>query len=236
MHPTELVFVLDQSRDVTEQQFEQMKEMTSSLVNGVRVRENSCPVGARIAILSYNSHAKHLIRFSDAYKKNRLLREIEAIPYERSTDDREIGKVMRFISRNVFKRTFPGAHTRRIATFFSSGQSADTQSITTATMEFAALDIIPVVIAFSNVPSIKRAFAVRSICFSRDFFFFLAEIVGWIYSEASIRKYRIILFITRSQEIPLSALSCFILTSTVYEIIGIIVIPIVLMRKLSLEI
>ncbi|XP_015995750.2 collagen alpha-6(VI) chain isoform X2 [Rousettus aegyptiacus] len=159
VHPTELVFVLDQSRDVTEQQFEQMKEMTSSLVNGVRVRENSCPVGARIAILSYNSHAKHLIRFSDAYKKNRLLREIEAIPYERSTDDREIGKVMRFISRNVFKRTFPGAHTRRIATFFSSGQSADTQSITTATMEFAALDIIPVVIAFSNVPSIKRAFA-----------------------------------------------------------------------------
>ncbi|ELK16748.1 Collagen alpha-6(VI) chain [Pteropus alecto] len=160
VHPTELVFALDQSRDVTEQQFEQMKEMMSSLVNGVRVRENSCPVGARIAILSYSSHARHLIRFSDTYKKNRLLREIEAIPYQRSTDDREIGKVMRFISRNVFKRTFPGAHTRRIATFFSNGQSADAQSIATATMEFSALDIIPVVIAFSNVPSIKRAFAI----------------------------------------------------------------------------
>nr|XP_035948438.1 collagen alpha-6(VI) chain isoform X4 [Halichoerus grypus] len=160
VHPTELVFALDQSRDVTKQEFERMKELLSSLVRGIRVRENSCPVGARIAILTYTSHARHLIRFSDAYKKNQLLREIEAIPYERSSESREIGKVMRFIARNVFKRTLPGAHARRIATFFSSGQSADAQTITTATMEFSALDIIPVVIAFSNVPSIKRAFAI----------------------------------------------------------------------------
>uniref|UniRef100_A0A671FED6 Collagen type VI alpha 6 chain n=1 Tax=Rhinolophus ferrumequinum TaxID=59479 RepID=A0A671FED6_RHIFE len=160
VHPTELVFVLDQSRDVTEQEFEQMKKMMSSVVSSIRVRDNSCPVGARIAVLSYNSHARHLIRFSDAYKKPRLLKEIEAIPYERSSDGREIGHAMRFISRNVFKRTLPGAHTRRIATFFSSRQSADAQSITTATMEFSALDIIPVVIAFSNVPAIKRAFMI----------------------------------------------------------------------------
>nr|XP_060496881.1 collagen alpha-6(VI) chain [Panthera onca] len=160
VHPTELVFALDQSRDVTRQEFERMKELMSSLVRGVRVRENSCPVGARIAVLTYSSHARHLIRFSDAYKKSQLLRKIEAIPYERSSDSREIGKAMRFISRNVFKRTLPGAHTRRIATFFSSGQSTDAQTIAAATMEFGALDIIPVVIAFSNVPSIKRAFAI----------------------------------------------------------------------------
>ncbi|XP_046502592.1 collagen alpha-6(VI) chain [Equus quagga] len=160
VHPTELVFALDQSRDVTEQEFERMKEIVSAFVRGIRVQENSCPVGARVAILSYNSHTRHLIRFSDTYKKNQLLREIEAIPYERSSAGREIGKTMRFISRNVFKRTLSGPHTRRIATFFSSGQSADAQSIATATMEFSALDIIPVVIAFSNVPSIKRAFMI----------------------------------------------------------------------------
>ncbi|XP_054451751.1 collagen alpha-6(VI) chain [Pteronotus mesoamericanus] len=160
VHPTELVFALDQSQDVTKQEFEQMKEMMSSLVGSVRVRDSSCPVGARIAILSYNSQVRQHIRFSDTYKKNRLLREIKAIPYEKSSDGREIGKAMRFISRNVFKRTYPGAHTRRIATFFSNGQSADAQSIATAAMEFSALDIIPVVIAFNNVPSIKRAFAI----------------------------------------------------------------------------
>nr|XP_023395803.1 collagen alpha-6(VI) chain [Loxodonta africana] len=160
VHPTELVFALDQSRDVTRQDFERMKAMILSLMREVKVRDNSCPVGARVAVLSYNSHTRHLIRFSDTYSKSRLLREIEAIPYESSSDGREIGKAMRFISRNVFKRTLPGAHTRRIATFFSSGQSADAHSITTATMEFSALDITPVVIAFSNTPSVKRAFAI----------------------------------------------------------------------------
>ncbi|EGW05664.1 Collagen alpha-6(VI) chain [Cricetulus griseus] len=160
VHPTELVFVLDQSRDVTEQDFGRMKEMMASLVRDVKVRETSCPVGARVAILSYNSHTKHLIRFSDVYRKDQLLRAIEALPYERSPDSRDIGKAMRFISRNIFKRTLPGAHVRKIATFFSSGQSADVQSITTAAMEFSALDIVPVVIAFSNVPSIKRAFSI----------------------------------------------------------------------------
>ncbi|XP_036049679.1 collagen alpha-6(VI) chain [Onychomys torridus] len=160
VHPTELVFVLDQSRDVTEQDFERMKGMMASLVRDVKVRETSCPVGARVAILSYNSHTRHIIRFSDTYRKDQLLREIKALPYERSSDSRDIGKAMRFVSRNVFKRTLPGAHVRKIATFFSSAQSADIQSITTAAMEFSALDIVPVVIAFSNVPSIKRAFSV----------------------------------------------------------------------------
>ncbi|GAB1294611.1 Collagen alpha-6(VI) chain [Apodemus speciosus] len=160
VHPTELVFVLDQSRDVTEQDFERMKGMMVSLVRDVKVREASCPVGARVAILAYSSHTSHLIRFSDAYRKDRLLREIKALPYERSSDSREIGKAMRFISRNVFKRTLPGAHVRRIATFFSGGQSADAQTITTAAMEFSALDIVPVVIAFSSVPSVKRAFSI----------------------------------------------------------------------------
>lgn len=160
VHPTELVFVLDQSRGVTQDEFEHMKEMMSSVVQTIRVRDHNCPVGARVAILSYSSHTRHLVRFSDAYSKTRLLQEIEAIPFETSSENREMGKAMRFISRNVFKRTLPGPHTRRIATFFSSGQSNDVQTITTATMEFSALDIVPVVIAFNNVPSVKRAFAV----------------------------------------------------------------------------
>uniref|UniRef100_A0A8C5YKE6 Collagen type VI alpha 6 chain n=1 Tax=Marmota marmota marmota TaxID=9994 RepID=A0A8C5YKE6_MARMA len=160
VHPTELAFALDQSRDVTEEEFQRMKGIVASLVRDVKVRENHCPVGARVAVLSYDSHARHLVRLSDTYRKDQLLREIEAVPYERSSEGREMGKAMRFISRNVFKRTLPGTSTRRIATFFSSGPSADAQSIAAATMEFSALDIIPVVIAFSNVPSVKRAFAI----------------------------------------------------------------------------
>ncbi|XP_012518728.1 PREDICTED: collagen alpha-6(VI) chain [Propithecus coquereli] len=160
VHPTELVFALDQSRDVTEEEFERMKGMVASLVRDVKVREASCPAGARVAILSYSSHARHLVRLSDAYRKNRLLREIQAIPYERSSASREIGKAMRFISRNVFKRTLPGAHTRRVATLFSSGQSSDAQAVVAAAMEFSALGVVPVVVAFGNVPAVRRAFAI----------------------------------------------------------------------------
>nr|XP_058921448.1 collagen alpha-6(VI) chain-like [Kogia breviceps] len=160
VHPTELVFALDQSRGVTEPEFARMKEMTTSLLGGLRVREKHCPVGARVAVLTYNSHARLLIRFSDAYRKDRLLRQIEALPYERSASSRDIGKAMRFVSRNVFKRTLPGAHTRRIATFFSGGPSVDAQTITTAGLEFSALDIIPVVITFSQVPAIKHSFVI----------------------------------------------------------------------------
>ncbi|XP_074228313.1 collagen alpha-6(VI) chain isoform X2 [Camelus bactrianus] len=161
VHPTELVFALDQSRGVTEPEFVRMKEMMSSVVRGLRVREHSCPAGARVAVLAYDSHARHLIRFSDAYGKDRLLREIQALPYERSSAGREVGQAMRFVSRHVFKRALPGAHTRRVATFFSGGPSADPQTITTATLEFSALDIIPVVIAFTNVPSVRRSFAIE---------------------------------------------------------------------------
>ncbi|XP_006883459.1 PREDICTED: collagen alpha-6(VI) chain [Elephantulus edwardii] len=160
VHPIELVFALDQSRDVTQQDFEKMKAAVVSLVTDIRVREDSCPVGARVAIVSYDSQARHLIRFSDVYTKGQLLREVEALPFERSSQGREIGRAMRFVARNVFKRTLPGTHTRRIATFFSSGQSGDVHSVTTATMEFSALDIVPVVIAFSSVPAVRRAFSI----------------------------------------------------------------------------
>lgn len=161
MHPTELVFALDQSRGITEPEFTWMKEMMTSLLSGLRVRENHCPAGARVAVLTYDSHTRLLIRFSDAYRKDRLLREIKALPYEQSTSSRDIGKAMMFVSRNVFKRMLPGAHARRIATFFSGGPSADAQTITTAGLEFSALDIIPVVITFGQVPTIERSLVVR---------------------------------------------------------------------------
>lgn len=160
VYPTELVFALDQSRSVTEPEFVRMKAMLSSLLSGLRVREDHCPAGARVAVLAYDSHARLLIRFSDTYRKDRLLREIEALPYERSTASRDIGKAMRFVSRHVFKRMLPGSHSRRIATFFSGGPSVDPQTITTAGLEFSALDIIPVVIAFNQVPAVRRSFAI----------------------------------------------------------------------------
>ncbi|XP_038597787.1 collagen alpha-6(VI) chain-like [Tachyglossus aculeatus] len=160
VHPTELAFALDLSRGVTEQSFERMKDMILSIVNDTKIRESNCPAGTRVAVVSYDSNIRHHIRLTDSPTKNQLLREIKAIPYGSSSNGREIGKAMRFVAKNVFKRTLRGPLVRKVTTVFSHGPSSDLSSITTATLEFSALDIIPVVIAFSNMPAVKKAFMI----------------------------------------------------------------------------
>lgn len=145
-----------------------MREIIITLVNQTRIRESNCPVGARIAVVSYNANTHYLIRFSDFKSKKLLLQELKSLSYQRSSSGRDIGGSMRFVARNVFKRTPPGANVRKVAVFFSNGQSANTVSINTAVLEFSALDILPVVIAFKNIPEVNRAFLVRNYLFPLD--------------------------------------------------------------------
>lgn len=172
VHPTDLVFALDQSPGVTAQAFSRMKEMASAVLRDLRVRTGGCAVGARVAVLTYGgAGTQQLVRFSDALDQSQLLSTLQAIAHEAAASSGGgLGHAMRFISRHVFKRTLPGTHTRRVATFFSAGPAdpSDAQELTTAAMELGALDIIPVVIAFGAVPAVRRAFAVRpSSCQSR---------------------------------------------------------------------
>lgn len=164
VHPTDLVFALDQSPGVTAQAFARMKEMASAVLRDLRVRTGGCAVGARVAVLTYGgAGTQQLVRFSDALDQSQLLSTLQAIAHEAAASSGGgLGRAMRFISRHVFKRTLPGTHTRRIATFFSAGPAdpSDAQELTTAAMELGALDIIPVVIAFGAVPAVRRAFAI----------------------------------------------------------------------------
>ncbi|CAI5788343.1 Hypothetical predicted protein [Podarcis lilfordi] len=160
VYPTDLVFALDVSQDTTPQIFEQMREMVIAVVNNTQIRESNCPVGARVAVVSYNSDTHYLIRFSDFHNKQRLLQEIAKLSYQRSTGRRDTGASMRFVARNVFKRTLPGANMRKVAVFFSNGPSDNGDSLSTAVLEFSAFDIHPAVIAFKTIPSIYRAFAI----------------------------------------------------------------------------
>ncbi|XP_062980615.1 collagen alpha-6(VI) chain-like [Elgaria multicarinata webbii] len=159
VYPTELVFALDVSQDTTPQLFERMREIVIGIVNDIKFRESNCPVGARVAVVSYNSDTHYLIRFSDFHRKSRLLQELRALSYQRSTSRRDIGGSMRFVARNAFKRTLQGANVRKVAVFFSNGPSDNPSSIDTAVLEFSALDIHPVVVAFKNIPEVNRAFA-----------------------------------------------------------------------------
>ncbi|KAJ7322544.1 hypothetical protein JRQ81_018831, partial [Phrynocephalus forsythii] len=157
---TELVFALDVSQDTTLSLFQHMKKIVIETVNGIKIRESNCPVGARVALVSYSSDTHYLIRFSDFRSKSRLLRAVNALSYPRSTSRRDLGGSMRFVARNVFKRTLQGDNVRKVAVFFSNGPSVDPVSINTAILEFSALDIVPAVIVFNNIMDINQSFAV----------------------------------------------------------------------------
>ncbi|MBN3325894.1 CO6A6 protein, partial [Atractosteus spatula] len=158
VYPTELVVALDMSEDVTPQAFERMQNIAVNLLQDLTVSESNCPTGARVAVVSYSSTTKYLIRFSDYHRKKQLIRAIRNIPLERTASRRNIGAAMRFVARNVFKRVRRGVLMRKVAIFISNGASQEASPIVTAALEFKALDITPVIIAFRNVPNVRRAF------------------------------------------------------------------------------
>ncbi|KAM4687597.1 uncharacterized protein O3C94_006094 [Discoglossus pictus] len=157
-YPTEMVIALDMSNDVTPAVYKRMIDMVTDILNEITVRESNCPNGARVAVVSYSSNIKYHIRFSDFQNKNKLITAVKNIPLEKTSRGRDIGNGMRYVARNIFKRSLKGATVRKIALFFSNGRSDDATSINTSVMEYSALGIIPAVIAFNPLPVIKRAF------------------------------------------------------------------------------
>lgn len=159
VYPTEVVFALDSSQDVPSAAFQRMKDITISLVEKMEISVSNCPKGARVSVVTYSNTVQHLIRFSDFKKKNLLLDEIRKILPEKTTAQRNIGEAMRFVGRNIFKRIRHGVLIRKVLVFFANGRSQDAASINTAVLELGALNIVPAVIAFEDVPNVKTAFA-----------------------------------------------------------------------------
>ncbi|XP_066547505.1 collagen alpha-6(VI) chain-like [Amia ocellicauda] len=187
-YPTELVLAFDMSEDVSSPVFERMRKVALKLLEDISIAESNCPTGARVAVLSYSSTTKYLIRFSDYHRKKHLIEAIKNIPHERTSNHRNIGAAMRFVARNVFKRTRQGVLMRKVALFISNGASQEATHITTAVMEFKALDITPAVIAFKDVPNVKRAFRVmgHSFFFKTIFIFRLYIKLTWPLREEHI--------------------------------------------------
>ncbi|KAM7337041.1 hypothetical protein ACRRTK_003160 [Alexandromys fortis] len=158
VYPTELVFALDQSSGITERRFNETRDIITSIVSDLNIRENNCPIGARVVVVSYDSDTSYLIRGSDYQSKKHLLQLLSQIKYQVPQKARDIGNAMRFVARNAFKRTSSGSNVRRVAVFFSNGQAASRESILTATMEFSALDISLAVFAYNERVFLDEAF------------------------------------------------------------------------------
>ncbi|KAI7806724.1 putative collagen alpha-6VI chain [Triplophysa rosa] len=156
-YPTDLVIGLDMSEDVTPQAFERMRSAVLTLLDNINVAESNCPTGARVAVVTYNSYTKYLIRFADYHRKQQLIQAVKNIALERTSSRRNIGSAMRFVGRNMFKRVRKAVLMRKVAIFLSSGESQDTTSLTTAILEYKALNIKLGVIGLRNVPSIRSA-------------------------------------------------------------------------------
>ncbi|KAK2902792.1 hypothetical protein Q8A67_007505 [Cirrhinus molitorella] len=157
-YPTDLVIGLDMSEDVTPQGFERMRSVVLRLLDNISIAESSCPTGARVAVVSYSSYTKYLIRFTDYHSKKQLIEAVNNIGLERTLSRRNIGAAMRFVGRNVLKRVRKGVLMRKVAIFLTAGESQDSTSLNTAVLEYKALNIKLGVITLRNVPNIRRAF------------------------------------------------------------------------------
>ncbi|TDH11233.1 hypothetical protein EPR50_G00058760 [Perca flavescens] len=159
-YPTELVFGLDMSQDVTPAAFERQRSALLSLLDDITISESNCPSGARVAVVAYNAYTKYVIRFQDYQRKTQLIEAVKNIALERTSIRRNLGSAMRFVGQNVFKRVRKGLMMRKVAVFFSSGPSEDNSDIVTAIMEYRALKIVPAVISLRAAPEVERAIKV----------------------------------------------------------------------------
>ncbi|KAM6910513.1 collagen alpha-6(VI) chain [Xenentodon cancila] len=159
-YPTELVFGLDMSDDVTPASFERQRSALLSLLDDIAIAESNCPKGARVAVVGFNTYTKYLIRFHDYRRKSQLKDAVKNIALERTSNKRHLGAAMRYVGQNIFKRVRAGIMMRKVAVFFSNGASQEVSDIVTAVMEYRALNIIPAVISLRNVQEVRRALEV----------------------------------------------------------------------------
>uniref|UniRef100_UPI0037E74C95 collagen alpha-6(VI) chain isoform X2 n=1 Tax=Semicossyphus pulcher TaxID=241346 RepID=UPI0037E74C95 len=159
-YPTELVFGLDMSKDVTPAAFERQRSALLSLLEDISIAESNCPTGARVAVVGYSAYTKYLIRFQDYRRKSQLIESVKNIALERTSNQRQLGAAMRFVGHNVFKRVRAGLMMRKVAVFLSSGPTQDTNDIVTAMMEYRGLNIVPAVISLRNAPAISQSMQV----------------------------------------------------------------------------
>ncbi|XP_051864788.1 LOW QUALITY PROTEIN: collagen alpha-3(VI) chain-like [Pristis pectinata] len=123
VYPTELAFVIDTSNTKTVNQLNGNKNAILNIIQNLTIVESNCPKGARVAILTYNSDIITEIRFSSARNKRDLLEQIKNLQFVPSRKGSNIADAMSFVARNTFKRVRSGFLMRKVAVFFSDGQT-----------------------------------------------------------------------------------------------------------------
>ncbi|XP_064925232.1 collagen alpha-3(VI) chain isoform X3 [Columba livia] len=160
--PTELAFAIDTSSGVQRDAFNRMKQTVLRVVNNLTIAESNCPRGARVALVTYNNEVTTEIRFADARKKSSLLQQIQNFQATLTTKPRSLETAMSFVARNTFKRARSGFLMRKVAVFFSYGETRASPQLNDAVLKLYDAGVMPVFLTSSQDPVLTRALEINN--------------------------------------------------------------------------
>ncbi|NXB97655.1 CO6A3 protein, partial [Orthonyx spaldingii] len=160
--PTELAFAIDTSSGVMRDVFNRMKQTVLRVVNNLTIAESNCPRGARVALVTYNNEVTTEIRFADARKKSSLLQQIQNFQATLTTKPRSLETAMSFVARNTFKRARSGFLMRKVAVFFSNGDTRASPQLNDAVLKLYDAGVVPVFLTSRQDAVLARALEINN--------------------------------------------------------------------------
>ncbi|XP_067994165.1 collagen alpha-3(VI) chain [Melanerpes formicivorus] len=160
--PTELAFAIDTSSGVVREVFNRMKQTVLRVVNNLTIAESNCPRGARVALVTYNNEVTTEIRFSDSRKKSSLLQQIQNFQATLTTKPHSLETAMSFVARNTFKRARSGFLMRKVAVFFSNGDTRASPQLNDAVLKLYDAGVMPVFLTSRQDPVLSRALEINN--------------------------------------------------------------------------
>uniref|UniRef100_A0A8C3RFA6 Collagen type VI alpha 3 chain n=1 Tax=Cyanoderma ruficeps TaxID=181631 RepID=A0A8C3RFA6_9PASS len=160
--PTELAFAIDTSSGVVREVFNRMKQTVLRVVNNLTIAESNCPRGARVALVTYNNEVTTEIRFADARKKSSLLQQIQNFQATLTTKPRSLETAMSFVARNTFKRARSGFLMRKVAVFFSNGDTRASPQLNDAVLQLYDAGVVPVFLTSRQDAVLARALEINN--------------------------------------------------------------------------
>ncbi|XP_031969884.1 collagen alpha-3(VI) chain isoform X10 [Corvus moneduloides] len=160
--PTELAFAIDTSSGVVREVFNRMKQTVLRVVNNLTIAESNCPRGARVALVTYNNEVTTEIRFADARKKSSLLQQIQNFQATLTTKPRSLETAMSFVARNTFKRARSGFLMRKVAVFFSNGDTRASPQLNDAVLKLYDAGVVPVFLTSRQDAVLARALEINN--------------------------------------------------------------------------
>ncbi|NXO05103.1 CO6A3 protein, partial [Rhinopomastus cyanomelas] len=160
--PTELAFAIDTSSGVVREVFNRMKQTVLRVVNNLTIAESNCPRGARVALVTYNNEVTTEIRFADSRKKSSLLQQIQNFQATLTTKPRSLETAMSFVARNTFKRARSGFLMRKVAVFFSNGDTRASPQLNDAVLKLYDAGVMPVFLTSRPDAVLSRALEINN--------------------------------------------------------------------------